>query len=140
MWTTLNYDHTLGMVFGQNATVIQPSVNSTSNAWNLTMNLQRLAPGAISESSNTVLSVDGIVSYLRRAIINLTTGVTREETIRINAPQTDFTERVAQTSTDSAGNPTTTSRWVGSAVLGHGFSSVVFPENSRLLSVGKQTE
>lgn len=140
MWATLNYDHTLGMVFGQNATVLQPSVNSTSNSWNLTMNLQRQAPGAINESSNTVLSVDGIVSYLRRAIINFTTGVTREETIRINHPQPGFSERTAQSSTDSAGNPTNISRWVSAGVAGHGFSAVVFPNNSLLLSVGKQTE
>lgn len=74
-----------------------PDKGRVSEHFNLTLTPQYTAPFAISESKNTMVSVDATAdSFLRDAVINLTTGVTRPERLAINQPREGYSRRTGE--------------------------------------------
>ena len=116
-----------------------PAVGRVSENFNLTLTPQYTAPFAISESKNTIVSVDATAnSFLRDSVINLTTGVTRSERFAINQPREGYSRRTGATVVDSAGQPSTVQAFVAMTLRGTGVVPVAFLGNNQLvLSVSK---
>ena len=116
----------------------QPTVGDVRQAWNFTQNNNYTASGA-SEGKNTIRSVDATAnSFLRDAVINLTTGVTRPETFRINNPREGYNLRVGETVTASDASSSTVTSFIAMGLRGTGLTVVGFPStNTLVLSVGK---
>lgn len=116
----------------------QPTVGDVRQAWNFTQNNNYTASGA-SEGKNTIRSVDATAnSYLRDAVTNLTTGVTRPETFRINNPREGYNLRVGETVTASDASSSTVTSFIAMGLRGTGLTVVGFPStNTLVLSVGK---
>ena len=116
-----------------------PTVGRVSESFSLTLTPQYTAPFAISESKNTIVSVDATAnSFLRDAVINLTTGVTRPERFAINQPREGYSRRTGESVVDSAGQPSTVQAFVVMALRGTGVTPVAFLGNNQLvLSVNK---
>jgi hypothetical protein len=71
-------------------------------------------------------------------VVDSSTGLTRPETLRINAPRAGYDERVGETVTASDGSRSAVAQFVALGLRGTGISAVGFPGNNTLvLSVGK---
>jgi hypothetical protein len=94
--------------------------------------------GYFGDSSSTVVSVDTAGnSFTRSAVIN-TTGVTRLETLDINAPRDGYNTRRAETVTASDGSSSVVSEFVVLGLRGTGLSAVVVPAiNQFVLAIEK---
>lgn len=116
-----------------------PDKGRVSEHFNLTLTPQYTAPFAISESKNTMVSVDATAdSFLRDAVINLTTGVTRPERLAINQPREGYSRRTGEPVVDSAGQPSAVQAFVAMALRGTGVTPVAFlGSNPLVLSVNK---
>ena len=116
-----------------------PAVGRVSESFNLTLTPQYTAPFAINESKNTIVSVDATAnSFLRDAVINLTTGVTRPERFAINQPREGYSRRTGESVVDSAGQPSTVQAFVAMPLRGTGVTPVAFlASNQLVLSVNK---
>ena len=117
-----------------------PAVGSVSRSWNFTITPQYGSPFALSSSDSTTVSLasDG-GSYLRNAIIDLSTGTTRPETVQINVPREGFIHRVPQTVSTSTGGSSVVGEWVGLTLRGIGITPVAIVANNQLvLSVNKR--
>ncbi|OYU72063.1 MAG: hypothetical protein CFE45_41210, partial [Burkholderiales bacterium PBB5] len=88
---------------------------------------------------NTIRSVDTTAnSFLRDAVTNFTTGVTRPERFRINQPRDGYSRRTGEVVTDSAGNASTVVDFVSLGLRGTGITAVaILPNNQLVLSVSK---
>lgn len=116
-----------------------PAVGRVSESFNLTLTPQYTAPFAISDSKNTIVSVDATANtFLRDAVTNLTTGVTRPERFAINQPREGYSLRTGEAVVDSAGQPSTVSSFVAMTLRGTGVVPVALLANNQLvLSVSK---
>ena len=121
------------------AALTLPDKDRVSESFNLTLTPQYTAPFAISESKNTIVSVDATAnSFLRDAVINLTTGVTRPERFAINQPREGYSRRTGESVVDSAGQPSTVQALVSMALRGTGVTPVAaLGSNQLVLSVNK---
>ncbi len=115
-----------------------PAVGRESSFWNISQNNNYTA-GAITDGFNTVRSVDATAnSFLRDSVINIGTGVTRPETLRINNPRDGYSQRVAETVTASDGSSSAVSPFIALGLRGTGISAVGLTGNNSLsLSIGK---
>lgn len=116
-----------------------PAKDLVSEGRSLTFTPQYTAPSAMSDYKNTIVSVDATAnSYLRDAVINLTSGVTRPEQFRINQPRDGYNRRTGETVVDSAGQASTVSGFVAMGLRGTGVSAVaLLGSNQLLLAVAK---
>lgn len=116
-----------------------PAVGRVSETFNLTLTPQYTAPLAISDSKNTIVSVETTANtFLRDGVINLTTGVTRPERLAINQPREGYSRRTGEVVVDSAGQPSTVLAFVAMGLRGTGVTPVAFPGSNQLvLSVNK---
>ena len=116
-----------------------PAVGRVSESFNLTLTPQYTAPFAISDSKNTIVSVDATANtFLRDAVTNLTTGVTRPERFAINQPREGYSLRTGEAVVDSAGQPSTVTSFVAMTLRGTGVVPVALLANNQLvLSVSK---
>ena len=116
-----------------------PTVGRVSEGASLTLTPQYTAPFAISDYKNTIRSVDATAnSFLRDAVSNLTTGVTRPERFAINQPRDGYSRRTGEAVTDSAGQPSTVQEFVAMGLRGTGVTPVAFlGSNQLVLSVSK---
>ena len=116
-----------------------PTVGRPSEGLSLTLTPQYTAPFALSDFKNTILSVDTTANaFLRDAVINFTTGVTRPERLVINQPREGFSRRSGEVVTDSAGQSSTVSGFVSMGLRGTGISAVgILGSNQLVLSVSK---
>ena len=121
------------------AALTLPDKDRVSESFNLTLTPQYTAPFAISESMSTIVSVDATAnSFLRDAVINLTTGVTRPERFAINQPREGYSRRTGEPVVDSAGQPSTVQALVSMALRGTGVTPVAaLGSNQLVLSVNK---
>lgn len=118
-----------------------PAIGSVGHSWNLTVTPQYTSPFALSSSESTTVAhaVDG-ASYLRNAVIDFTTGVTRPETVQINTPREGFIHRVPGTVTTSSGGSSSVGEWVALPLRGTGITPVgIIANNQLVLSVVKPT-
>ena len=121
------------------AALTLPDKGRVSESFNLTLTPQYTAPFAINESKNTIVSVDATAnSFLRDAVINLATGVTRPERFVINQPREGYSRRTGESVVDSAGQPSTVQAFVAMTLRGTGVTPVAFlGSNQLVLSVNK---
>ena len=118
-----------------------PAVGSVNRTWNLTVTPQYTSPFALSSSESTTVSHAGDgMSYVRNAVVDFSTGVTRPETVQINTPREGFFHRVPQTVTTSSGGSSVVGEWVALQLRGIGITPVGIVSNNQLvLSVVKPT-
>jgi hypothetical protein len=110
-----------------------PAVGRVSTFWNITQNNDYTA-SAITVGTNTVRSVDSAAgSFVRDNQVNAATGVTRPETLRVNAPRSGFSARLGETVTASDGSSSAVGRFVALSLRGTGITSVGFPGNNTLV-------
>ena len=116
-----------------------PAPGRVSESFNLTLTPQYTAPLAISDSKNTIVSVDITAqSFLRDAVTNFTSGVTRPERFRVSQPREGYGRRTGEVVTDSAGHASTVSDFVTLGLRGTGVVPVaILASNQLILSVGK---
>jgi hypothetical protein len=103
----------------------RPAVGRVSEFWNVSLNprLEALLP--VSRTSNTVtsLAADGM-SFVRNAVIDFATGVTRPETIQLDSPRDGYLTRVAGPATASDGTLSNVSEWIALPMTGMGITGV----------------
>jgi len=118
---------------------VLPTEGRPSEGLSLTLTPQYTAPFALSDFKNTIRSVDTTAnSFLRDAVINFTTGVTRPERFGVNQPRDGYSRRTGEVVTDSAGQPSTVSGFVSMGLRGTGISAVaLLGSNQLVLSVSK---
>jgi hypothetical protein len=116
----------------------QATLGRVSEFWSITQNNNYTATG-VSEGKNTIRSVDSTNnSYLRDAMVNLTTGVTRPETLQLNTPRDGYSTRTPETVTASDGSSSTVSQFIALGLRGTGISVVGLPSNNTVvLSISK---
>ena len=116
-----------------------PAEGRVSEGLSLAFTPQYTAPFALSDFKNTIRSVDATASsFLRDAVTNITTGVTRPERFRINQPRDGYSRRTGEVVTDSAGNASTVLDFVTLGLRGTGITAVAVLSNNQLvLSVNK---
>lgn len=121
-------------------TLTLPTVTGNLSAsWNHTLN-NNLTAAAVSESANTIVSVDAATGrYQRDAIFNFSTGATQRETLASNDPRNGYIRRLAETVTGSDGATRNVSPWVLLSLPGAGFTPVALQTAGQglILSVGK---
>ena len=94
--------------------------------------------GQIGDSSSTVVSVDTAGSSFTRSAVITAAGVTRLETLDINAPRDGYNTRRAETVTASDGSSSVVSEFVTLGLRGTGLSAVVVPAiNQFVLAIEK---
>jgi hypothetical protein len=115
-----------------------PAEGRVLEFWNITQNPNYTA-SSITEGKNTVRTLNAAAgSFLRDSRINATTGVTRPETLKINALRDGYTERVAETVTASDGSSSAVGSFIALGLRGTGISVVAIPSsNSVALSINK---
>lgn len=115
-----------------------PEAGRVLEFWNITQNPNYTA-SSITDGKNTVRSLNTDAgSFLRDSRINATTGVTRPETLKINALRDGYTERVAETVTASDGSSSTVGTFIALGLRGTGIAVVAIPGNNTLaMSINK---
>ena len=138
MWVLLSKNGHIQFATRKAATTL-PTAGRVNESFNLTLTPQYTAPFAIGESKNTITSVDATAaSFLRDAVTNLGTGVSRPEKFRINQPRDGYNRRSAELVTGSDGKAFTVSDFVTLSLRGTGVVPVALLANNQLiLSVGK---
>ena len=118
-----------------------PTVGRIQESWNLTLTAAYIAPSAISTSRNTVVSVDTAAgSFLRNAVTNFSTGVTRPETLVVNSLREGYVRRLPATVTQSDGTTSTVSEFFTLSMRGMDFTPVALPAaNQMILSATSST-
>ena len=130
-------DDSLVLLSTRKRILTAPVLGSVSENWNLVMTPQATSPSALSQSSNTWVSVNSPDNYTRNSVLNFTTGVTRPEVILRNNPLDGYSRRQAATVSSSDGATSSVSSWVAVGLRGMGMSSVVFPNGNWIVSVDK---
>lgn len=114
-----------------------PDIGSTNLTWTLTVSPQFIASGTIADSANTVRTLDtanGV--FLRDAVIDFSTGVTRPERIEINRFGEGFLHRIGESVLASNGSTVTVGEWVALPLRGMGITPVgILGNNNLILSV-----
>ena len=128
---------TLVLLSTRKRSLTAPVLGSVSENWNLVMTPQATSPSALSQSSNTWVSVNSPDNYTRNSVLNFTTGVTRPEVILRNNPLDGYSRRQAATVSSSDGTTSSVSSFVAVSLRGMGMSSVVFPNGNWIVSVDK---
>ena len=138
VWVLLSKDGHIQFAT-RKAALTLPDPGRVSENFNLTLTPQYTAPFAISESKNTIVSVDSTANvFLRDSVINLSTGVTRPERFAINQPREGYSRRTGEPVVDSAGQPSTVQAFVAMTLRGTGVTPVAFLDSNQLvLSVNK---
>ena len=115
-----------------------PEDGRVAEFWNITQNNNYTA-SSITDGKNTVRTLNTTAgSWLRDSVINTSTGVTRPETLKINAPRDGYNERVGETVTASDGSSSAVLPFIALGLRGTGIAAVGFPTNNTLvLSVSK---
>lgn len=115
-----------------------PAEGRVQAQWNITQNNNYTA-SSIAEGKNTVRTLDAATgSWLRDNQINASTGVTRPETLKINAPRAGFSERTGETVTASDGSSSTVAPFIALGLRGTGIAAVGFPgSNTLVLSINQ---
>ena len=105
-----------------------PPIGAITTNWNITMDRFLASPAAISESRNTVLSVDAVAgSWVRnQASANGPTFDT-QATLFANNPRTGFAYRAAGQYVTAAGTTANISEFFVLGLVGMGVSSVIIP-------------
>ena len=117
-----------------------PTVDTVSSSWSVGLDNQGRAASAITDSKNTILSVDSTAgTWVRANVFNITTGATVNETLAINTPRDGYNNRRAATGvTGSDGSVRTVSEFISLNLRGTGLVPVAFPATSQfVVSVNK---
>jgi hypothetical protein len=127
------------VLFTKKRTHTLPTVGVTNTTWNISLNAQLAAPGAVSLSSNTIQSVDTTAgSWVRQQHSASGTAFDYSETLVANSPRDGFTFRPAATTTAVGGTSVNIREFDTLGMRGLGFSAVVIPSNkSFIFSVNK---
>ncbi|MDY0743779.1 hypothetical protein SNE35_04650 [Paucibacter sp. R3-3] len=116
------------------AAVAMPPVGGVQQNWNVSITAQYTAPSAISNSKNTVESVDTAAgSYLRQNVINQTTGATRPETLVINSLRDGYVRRLPATGvTASDGSTSNVAEFIALGMRGMNLSVLALPATNQM--------
>lgn len=114
-----------------------PTVDAVSRNWNVTVNNLLLSAGTVSESGNTIVSIDTAAgSYVRRSFTG--NGSTYDEALQINQPRSGYGFRPAATPTASDGSIVSVREFTVLGLRGMGVSAVSIPFNgSYIVAVGE---
>lgn len=138
MWVSLSKNGHIQFATRKAATTL-PTAGRVSESFNLTLTPQYTAPFAIGDGKNTITSVNATAaSFLRDAVTNLGTGVSRPEKFRMNQPRDGYNRRSAELVTGSDGKASTVSDAVTLSLRGTGVvPAALLANNQLILSVGK---
>lgn len=121
-------------MFTKQRTDTPPPVGRVSTSWNLTLNAQLLATAALSESSNTIASVDSTAgSWVRTQHSASGTAFDYPETLFANNPRAGFTYRPAATSTAANGTSVNVREFNVLSLRGMGLSPLVIPSTKSFI-------
>ncbi len=133
MWVTLAKSGHISFAT-RKAPVTLPAVGRIQESWNLTLTATYTAPSAISTSRNTVVSVDTAAgSFLRNAVSNFSTGVTRPETLVVNSLREGYVRRLPATVTQSDGTTAAVSEFITLPMRGMDLTPVALPAANQLI-------
>lgn len=120
-------------------TLSLPTVGTVTDNWTLTLGNGQLAGATITNSRNTIRSVDVAAgSYVRDSVFDFTTGATLPETLAINVPDGGFTRRLPANVVASDDSNRTVSEFYSMSMRGMGLNALLVPTtNFFLLAVTK---
>ena len=126
-------------VWTKSRLVALPVVGTVNTGWNVTSLPSLAATTTINDFSNTIVSVNTTAnSFLRNAVQNFTTGVTRPETLQINTPRNGYSRRVPGTATLSDNSTGTVPESFFMSLRGMGVTAVgVSSSNQLVFAVAK---
>ena len=111
-----------------------PAVGRVSTSWDIQFTNKWLGGPALSESTNTVSTVDSVASSFTR--LAKTVGGTDEhvESVLVNSPRNGYNYRAAATVTGTDGTTVVSvSEWNNLAVRGMGFNALLRPGQKRFM-------
>ena len=122
------------LMFTKQRTVTAPPVGRVSTSWSLALNAQLLAPAALSESSNTIASVDSTAgSWVRTQHSASGSAFDYPETLFANNPRAGFNYRAAATSTAVNGTSVNVREFNVLSLRGMGLNPVVIPSTKSFI-------
>ncbi|MEP6874807.1 MAG: hypothetical protein ABI887_10615 [Burkholderiales bacterium] len=112
---------------------VMPAVDRVYTGWDMIVTKQLLTTPVITESTNTVISVDSTAgTYVRRA--KTVGGVDeRLETIAINNPRDGYNFRAAAATTTTAGVPFNVTEWTNLSLRGMGLNALIRPSQKQFM-------
>lgn len=121
-----------------------PTIGTASRSFDLTVGSTLLSSGPVSESGNTIKTIDSATGAFTRTTFgyfsNGTVYATWDQSLQANQPRPGYTFRLAETGvpTSAAGVTATNREFVALGLRGMGVSAVSIPfSNSYILSVGQ---
>jgi hypothetical protein len=132
MLVALSTDGSLDLLTRQRTNIL-PTVGATKSGWNLALG-SLLTLGAISEISNTVVSIDATAgTWLRNQASNATLSNTHPETFSLNTPRNGYNFRASGTALAADGTSANISEITALNMRGMGFSPLLVPASKAFL-------
>jgi len=132
MLVNLDTDGSLTMLTRQRTNTL-PTVGANKSGWNLALG-SALTLGAISEISNTVVSVDATAgTWLRNQASNATLTNPHPETFTLNSPRNGYNFRASGTALAADGTTANISEITALNMRGMGFSPLLVPASKAFL-------
>ncbi|MEP7297172.1 MAG: hypothetical protein ABI702_13375 [Burkholderiales bacterium] len=110
-----------------------PAVGRVYTGWDVIINKQLLATPVITESTNTVSSVDSVAGTFVRLAKTVGGVDERQETVAINSPRNGYNFRAASATTTTAGAPFNITEWTNLSLRGMGVNALIRPAQKQMM-------